>query len=1220
MYQAHQCAECEGVKGSRLCAKCLLRLGLESEGNTSGEEVIAEFGDYELLQEIAKGGMGVVYRARQKSLKREVAIKMLQQGLLASEKEVERFRTEAEAIANLQHPNIIAIHEVGEEAGMSYFCMEYVEGTDLAKIVDRGIVEQRRAAMYVKVIAEAVNYAHERGIVHRDLKPSNILIDKRGKIKIGDFGLAKRVESDTKVTATGAIVGTPSYMSPEQALGKRELIGTRSDVYSLGAILYELLTARPPFQAATVFETANLVINSEVVTPKLLNPKIDKDIETICLKCLEKNTERRYETAQKLAEDLERYLAGRPIEARPLSKIGKAIKWSRQNRWVAATMAAMFLLTMISVYSFFAYRNRLWESLLEQGIAERKADNRKASLEKIVQAAKIKKTPELRQAAIETIITPGLEPLYELPGNVEPSFLSSKFLAINRETITGDRKNMFTFLDTLSGKELSTKKIMYLNGLVDPTGSIIAIPKREENKITLFDPIKNKDIATFNTDPNSKWENRYTLHLFGDRCHCVPFLFSAKSTFLITNSKSSFAVIPLRDKSKPIDYFAGEPITFISEDKLLIRLEQNEVIDSLISLFSVVKNGLEESLKQDEGKEKYKARLSWIEFVSKHTETYRQIYYGEGGKLSSNYRPFVVLDLTTGKQEVLSNPKIDYLDIVVRNKNGNTLMFRSNEDPNHLIVWDALMLKEIGSINASGIFNSKRNEYDYLPSISNNGKYIALPSSYDNVNVVQLWKVDSLGLSKELIVLPLGTKVYGEWSSKPSMSFSPDGNLFAAIIEEPGSNEYCYVWDCKTGNQIGKVKAEIHYWLNSQILYAQNQIDGRKIWKINYPVSTYLTPKKYYVSNDRSFDEPFFSSDGKRLRVDNISYTLEKSDLNLQLTFPEKLVDFSKLDWSQDRRYRSLSSQGSFGVASWMDSSHHSYSSQNGLETAIREDRIKLSRVVPKKQEITLECCNHYSDLPVLGSDLRSMKISPNGKYLVVDRTLILPRLDTYKIGVNVDRDSSHVDGNGSNRDGFGYFTKNYTEIWDLDQQKVVHLLRPFNYGVNLFENGNVTFISDSKLMYIDYEKNSIVIFDVSTGTKQYINRPPGNYSMGRLDTTDGDKYLFTNIYNRNDKPMIVGIDLKTGKWRWRQNINAYTSAVSKDGKYLAATKSGILYLLDAETGRELARWKAHSDSLELKIAFSPDGGTLASISSDGILKLWNLTFIRQQLASLGLE
>lgn len=337
-----------------LCSQCALKGALELGGNESvrqapeaSRETLAgrRFGDYELLQEIARGGMGVVYRARQTSLDRIVAVKLLLFEPMAGPELIRRFRVEAVTAGSLRHPNIVAIHEVGIHEGRHFLVMDYVNGPNLAKFVREEPPPARRAAGFVKTIAEAIHYAHESGILHRDLKPSNVLMDSNQEPRVTDFGLARRLDGDSSLTLSGQVLGSPNYMPPEQAAGccNRGRVSRRSDVYGLGAILYHMLTGRPPFHGETLTDTLHQVLNNEPVSPCLLHPGLPPELETICLKCLEKEPQRRYATAQEVADELGRYLHGKPIQARPAGPMLRTGRWLRRNPAGAALMAALFL-------------------------------------------------------------------------------------------------------------------------------------------------------------------------------------------------------------------------------------------------------------------------------------------------------------------------------------------------------------------------------------------------------------------------------------------------------------------------------------------------------------------------------------------------------------------------------------------------------------------------------------------------------------------------------------------------------------------------------------------------------------------------------------------------------------------------------------------------------------------------------------------------------------
>lgn len=309
-------------------------------------KIIRYFGQYELLREIARGGMGVVYEARQVSLNRIVALKMILSGQLASEEEVLRFRTEAEAAANLDHPGIVPIFEIGEHEGQHYFSMGFVRGRSLADRIAEGPLTPTAAAELLQKICDAMSYAHQRGVIHRDLKPANILLDADGQPKVTDFGLAKKTEADSNLTGTGQILGTPTYMAPEQARGDAD-IGPSADIYAIGAILYCLLTGRPPHQAANPMETLIQVLEKEPISPCQLSSGIPTDLETICLKCLSKEVNKRYESSEDLRAELRRFLDGEPILARPVSRIERAWRWSKRHPAIAALTSIVALLTII---------------------------------------------------------------------------------------------------------------------------------------------------------------------------------------------------------------------------------------------------------------------------------------------------------------------------------------------------------------------------------------------------------------------------------------------------------------------------------------------------------------------------------------------------------------------------------------------------------------------------------------------------------------------------------------------------------------------------------------------------------------------------------------------------------------------------------------------------------------------------------------------------------
>jgi len=330
-------------------------------------ELLGELGDYELLEVVGRGGQGVVFRARQKSLNRIVALKVISLGQWASTAHLKRFRLEAEAAARLEHPGIVPIHEVGERDGSCYFSMKFVEGGQLDEVARRQPIPPRRAVELIAKVARTVHYAHEHGILHRDIKPGNILLDAKGEPHLTDFGLARLVESESSVTHTLDVLGTPSYMAPEQAAGNNAAVGSVTDVYGLGAVLYQLLTGHPPFAGGTTYETIKLVLDTEPRQPRLLNPKIDRDLSTICLKSLEKDPKRRYPSALALAEDLERWLKHEPIQARHAGVFTRGRKWVQRNPTSALLAAA--LVAFAAAVGWNIWKSELIRGPITTGIA-----------------------------------------------------------------------------------------------------------------------------------------------------------------------------------------------------------------------------------------------------------------------------------------------------------------------------------------------------------------------------------------------------------------------------------------------------------------------------------------------------------------------------------------------------------------------------------------------------------------------------------------------------------------------------------------------------------------------------------------------------------------------------------------------------------------------------------------------------------------------------------
>ncbi len=567
------------------CQAAELRLSGEGTEPSGDLPHVRYFGEYELLEVIARGGMGVVYKARQASLNRMVALKMILRGRLATPRDVARFRAEAEAAANLDHPHIVPIYEVGEHEGHQYYAMRFIEGTSLAR---RPRGDLRDEVRLLATVARAVHYAHQHGILHRDIKPPNVLI--AGDVpSITDFGLAKRLNRSSDLTCTGETPGTPRYMAPEQAAGRKDLT-IAVDVYSLGVVLYERLTGTTPFTGDDVLELLRQHREVEPPRPSSLRPGLDRDLETICLKCLEKEPAKRYASAETFAEDLERWLRGEPILARPVSTRERVVRWVRRNPLVAGLTAAvaMTLVAGTAVSTYLAVkteasaqeareqkqtaqeerdnaRERLWKSLFEQARAERATGARWRALELLAEAARMKKSPELRQEAIQAFTSPGLRVVCKLgPRHLtiggEGPFV--KFSPDGSMIATADRLHEgegaqrrdfdgISVWQLPSGRLLGQAECSYYSGgfAFSPTAPLLALVTK--GKVRLWEPKTGQELVSF---PGHD-----------------PVRFSPDGALLAASEKEAVVLWDVRQR-QPVPFSVrGVPVAFLSEEAPLVR-------------------------------------------------------------------------------------------------------------------------------------------------------------------------------------------------------------------------------------------------------------------------------------------------------------------------------------------------------------------------------------------------------------------------------------------------------------------------------------------------------------------------------------------------------------------------------------------------------------------------------------------------------------------------
>lgn len=1178
MTELRDCPRCHNLltveTQAGLCPNCLMQLALEDptekwgdrhNGSASpgltldsilGHDKI--FGDYELLQEIARGGMGVIYRARQLSLNRIVAVKMMRPDLHVSEAELQRFRIEAEAAANLRHPNIVAIYEVGEHEGLHYFSMEYIEGQSLAELVHDHLLTAETAADYVRTIAEAIHYAHWRGILHRDLKPSNILIDQSDQLHVTDFGLAKRLASDSRLTATGAVLGTPSYMSPEQAAGKNTELSPASDVYSLGAILYELLTGRPPFQAASPLDTVLLVLKSKPVSPKVFSPQLSRDLETICLKCLEKDPAHRYQSALELAQDLGRYLNRQPIKARPIKIPERAWRWCRRNPWPTLATAALVLLATLASISAIKYRQRLWQSLLDQIRLERLAGNRAKSLEAAAEAARIKRTPELLQEAIQTITTPGVRLLQQFPyaNHSKPIFSpDSQMIAFNSKFGDGNKEIKTTDFwgepvvvrEIRSGRVLATSETQHsssaylfnppdpldgqLSGSYSPLLALSKVMHRtvtrtmengesrtesagiEDQAVLLLNPMTGREFAEIRP-PQSCPE------LIGG-----PLLFSPDGAYLVKgNDGSPIWVIDVHHRSSQLFFIEGAPVTFLSNRELLLNVD---------------------------------GRVRRWDMVTQES--------------SFATPPGTVLMSLSG--------------------NGHVAILQPEppDHPDSLSVWDVLSNRSIGSIPAYD-----KNKREIL--LSQDGR-LAVIYSPSTPNMLQLWDLTIPGFRERIATIGVNTKIYFNQAA-----FSPDGSMLALFGIE-GAMGSTWILETENGREVavlrdnhspawssnsrllatagpGTIKTGNNNSHSSSTSFDKNVSMGNSflnVWEVTPPTPTYLLSNR--------INSLTFSPDSKQLVSNGTLWDVSKESA----TMPTRLT---------------ISNQKLPSNYAFFDRAGRLWAT----DIANLEFPIKLWQLSPEKREITFENPD-YSAFKNLLSALTSEKIvaqprdfalSPDGKSLVI--TCGLARESPSR--------SRSSGGDGT------------LEIWDLTTQKRLAIWNNENIrlgfshvrfspdGKRVATSGNTT------------QTNGFAIWDAATGKAictlsqtiaGAIEFSPDSKLVffGQQGFPDQTAAIF--VYDAETGREV-------GVWKGHRGpISAL--AVSPDNRYLASGgQDRMIRLWDIRTGRELNRWEA-AQSTVTALAFSPDGGSiLASGSADGTLKLWNPLSINEQLKLLGLS
>jgi WD40 repeat protein len=1135
------------------------------------------FGDYEIIREIARGGMGVVFEARQLSLNRKVALKMILAGQLANDTDVKRFYSEAEAAANLDHPGIVPIFEVGQHEGQHYFSMGFVEGQSLSQCLADGPLPPREASDLIRRVSEAIEYAHQRGVIHRDLKPANILIDRSGNPRVTDFGLAKKIQSDSGLTGSGQIMGTPSYMPPEQAGGKRAEVGPPADIYALGATLYALITGRPPFQAATAMDTVLQVLGEEPVPPRRLNASVPLDLETICLKCLQKEPPRRYASAADLSGDLRRFLHGEPIRARPVGRPERAWRWCRRNPAVASLAVASALLlatvAIVSTIGFVTARNRLRGSLLAQGKAERLTGSRWAALEAFGEAARIRPGEDLRQEVIQTWTSPGVRLRSTIPlGHVACVSFSrdGSLLAVCGHTgLGGDRIIIYRPADAREIDRIDRAMPDYSWQTPQfgfrPGSAILAfLDQSDESRAqpapSVFPPqgptaprvLRLRDVA-----------RRQNVGVVPE---VSEFLFSPDGAWLVVTGRGRVRVIRADDRHEERSRPSGVAAAFLDDHELLIRDDRQYLGWDVRTGAQTFSSTLPADWKEAGLGHADPRRWGNQILAATVPSGWRGSYLNPFGALiaihPSNAMAVSLWDARTGQTIALPEGDAEPADAAVSSgygvRNGvaaTLLAFNLRSRPGEVLLYDTMLRRPRGYIGGAvtGGYSG-----DCNVAVSPDGRLLAV-SVNQHQRDIRVWDTAT---GENVAIL----------RDAESPTWSPDGRHLVTLARgEPG--QFSIVESAPARVELREVADPTSAFRHqAQIGTISSPPDGPGL-----AVDGVLLAAGQDASRDplRPLPGPvpanFFCYDG--------AGALHAAYLRPQLSNQD--VDQPTPIWRLGPQARALS----LPTTDRLEGATYMY---NGIRIAFSLDGRHAAGLWSRR----LADGKRWADVG-RQVDLWDMETTRRIKVLYRDPHGKVTFLDNSRASVEPTREFFHPG----------------------PQQA------PFQLG----------FSADSRKLAVLYTKGGIVIYDVPGGREM---RRFGVPARCAAFSPDGRWLCFAGEEGRVD---VVSVDPVPGEpsavveqsaarhtggradWKGHDGT-VLALAVSPDSRMLATGgEDRMIWLWEIPGGRPLAHWQGHEGAVTA-LAFRLGGRGLASGASDGVLKLWDLASIRRELAALGLD